>query len=136
MNDDRPRHAAATDARVRQLLAGCLDARGDLTSQQRTSLAEDLLSVVWQAIRIKRPIWRPEDFDKRDGVYKQRINERTRSKATQHCQPYTSNEIETLMRDDMTDQQIAEALGRSFYAIKTKRRKIRAASRNDNEESR
>lgn len=125
----RPRHAAESDARIRNLLAECLENRHDLTSEQRASLTEDLLPTVWQAIRIKRPIWRPVDWDEKDAAFKLRINEETRGKATNHAQPYTDAEIETLMRDDLTDQQIAETLGRSFYAVKTKRKKLRAAER-------
>lgn len=125
----RPRHAAATDAQVRELLAECLAGVEDLTDRQRTSLTEELLPAMLRAVRIKRPIWRPADWAQRDAARKLRINKETREKATHHAQPYTDSEIETLMRDDLTDQQIAEALGRSFYAVKTKRKKLRAADR-------
>lgn len=58
----------------------------------------------------------------------QRVQERNtelRAKAKKHGQPWTADEITLIKSYDFTEGQLAELLGRTLNAIRTKRRELR-----------
>lgn len=72
--------------------------------------------------------WRaahPEAAAKLSRMVRDRVNDRLRGVAHRHRAEWTTADYEMAARDDLTAAQVAERIGRSLYAVRTMRRRMR-----------
>lgn len=110
------------------LIEACAATGIPLSEAECADLAQHLVSTAKEVVRRKRPVHRPENFSQKSLELQTRWNEETRSQATKHQQSWTSKEVDVL-QTGLSDKEAAAVLGRTLYAVKTKRKKMRAAEK-------
>lgn len=88
-------------------------------------LARSLVETAKEIVRQKRPIRRGPSHKPYIANRLKRINEETRSKASNSRQRWTGPELQIALRRDLTQEQAAEMLGRSFLAVRSVRKKAK-----------
>lgn len=62
----------------------------------------------------------------RQARYKTRTNEKSREAASRRGEPWTETDLEVAARDDLTSEQVAAELGRTFFAAENMRQAARS----------
>lgn len=123
-----------TDDEVRALLRSAIAEAADrhgiaLDGLDCGLLARDLVGTTKEIVRRKRPIYRGPAHKPYVAAWKQRLNDETRAKADNAGQRWTGPEVAVALRDDLTVQQAAEMLGRSYMAVRAVRKKSKQSPR-------
>lgn len=88
-------------------------------------LARSLVEPTKDIVRAKRPIHRGPSYKPIVAKRAKRINEETREKASQSRQRWTPSELAIALDRNLTQEEAARRLGRSFLAVRSARKRYR-----------